>query len=296
MKLMRMALTSGLLLVLAGCGNNSPVNPPITPPITPPVTGGSISGTVTAPAGGDITSTTVYACAQSDAQCASALSTTVDSAGAYSFTGLQAVPYAIAAIKDVDASNTLTNGDYLGVYSTDGTNPALVTPPAISINITLQVYGSVTTPTPPTPPTTPPITPPTTPPVTATLTGTWSGTTTTTQLSEQTTFTLTQSDTQVSGSLQLVSAEGTFEGSVTGSASSTSATVSSFFGLTNGGEVEYRYEGTFSETTYSGTVTLLVNGAAADQGQFSVTRSSTASSSLHGVDARLLNHIFEAKP
>lgn len=157
-----------LMLVLAGCGNESPVPPPTDPgtpptdPGTPPGPGGptfpglptnpgtpteiGISGIVTAPAGGDITNTYIFACAQSDAQCASAQSTTVDTAGAYSFGGLQAEPYAVFAFKDVDANNDLSNGDYFGIYSADGTNPTLVTPPATGINITLQVEGGSTPP------------------------------------------------------------------------------------------------------------------------------------------------------
>lgn len=160
-----------LMLVLAGCGNDSPLPPPTTPPTdpapptdpgTPPGPGGptfpglptnpgtpteiGISGVVTAPAGGDITSTYVFACAQSDTQCASAQNTTVDAAGAYSFGGLQAEPYAIFAFKDIDANNGLSNGDYFGLYSADGTNPTLVTPPETGINITLQIEGGSTPP------------------------------------------------------------------------------------------------------------------------------------------------------
>lgn len=168
MKLMRTVLTGSLLLVLAGCGNNSPIDPPTTPPTNPPVNppttpgiptlpglptnpspDSSISGTVTAPAGGEIIDTLVVACAQSDTECASAASTTVDAAGAYNFTDLQTEPYAVVAVRDVDASGTLTNGDYVGFYSTDGANPAPVTPPASGINITMQVYSDGSTPTDP---------------------------------------------------------------------------------------------------------------------------------------------------
>lgn len=164
MKLMRTVLTGSLLLILAGCGNDSPIDPPTNPPVNPPTTpglptlpglptnpnpGDSISGTVTAPAGGEIVDTMVVACAQSDTECASAASTTADAAGAYSFTGLQTEPYVVVAVKDVDASGSLTNGDYVGFYSTDGTNPAPVTPPASGINITMQIYSDGSTPTDP---------------------------------------------------------------------------------------------------------------------------------------------------
>lgn len=161
----RFAVPLVLMLVLAGCGNDSPINPPTNPPTGPDVPtnpGGptfpglptvpgtpvetSISGTVTAPPGGDITNTYVFACAQSDTQCASVQSTIVDTVGAYSFGGLQTEPYAIFAFNDIDASNSLSSGDYFGIHSADGTNPAFVTPPASAINITLQVEGGSTPP------------------------------------------------------------------------------------------------------------------------------------------------------
>ncbi len=154
-----------LMLMLAGCGNESPVDPPTNPPTGPDVptnpdgptfpglptvpgtpTETGISGTVTVPPGGDINNTYVFACTQSDAQCASPQSTTVDTAGAYSFGGLQGEPYAIFAFKDVDANNGLSSGDYFGIHSADGTNPAFVTPPASGINITLRVEGGSTPP------------------------------------------------------------------------------------------------------------------------------------------------------
>lgn len=175
MKLTRLVLTGGLLLVLAGCGNDSPIDPPPTDPGTPtvpgqptdpgtptnpgiptvpglpttPDPGDGISGTVMAPAGGEVSGTVVIACAESDPECALASTTTVDTTGAYSLTGLQSEPHVVVAIKDVDASESLTNGDYLGFYSTDGVNPAPVTPPASGVDFTLQVYDDGSTPTDP---------------------------------------------------------------------------------------------------------------------------------------------------
>ena len=170
MKLMRIALTGSLLLVLAACGNDSPITDPQKPPTNPdtpglpglpgglPITpgtpaGSGISGTVTAPGGASASGTIVIACAESDTECSSALTTTADTAGAYSFTDLQTTPYALVAFQDVDGSQNLTNGDYLGGYSTDNMNLTPVTPPADGINITMQVYddgsGTPTTPTDP---------------------------------------------------------------------------------------------------------------------------------------------------
>lgn len=167
---MRIALTGSLLLFLAACGGDGPVNPPTTDPGAPgggipgfpggglPTTpgtpaGSGISGTITAPAGVTLGSAIVIACATSDTQCTSAQTTTADSAGAYSFADLQATPYNVVAFQDVDSSQTVTPGDYLGGYSADNVSPTPVTPPATGINITLQVYddgsGTPSTPTDP---------------------------------------------------------------------------------------------------------------------------------------------------
>lgn len=167
-----------LMLVLAGCGNDSPIPPPttpptppappVTPPIIPPVTPpttppttpgtGSISGTVTAPAGGDLTGAVVGACLQSDLECASPVVVQIDSTGTYNITGLQSVPYVVVAIKDVDNSGAVSSGDYLGGYSIDNVNLTPVTPPATSINFALQIYSDSSTPTNPTDPNQPPTT------------------------------------------------------------------------------------------------------------------------------------------
>jgi len=171
----------------------------------------------------------------------------------------------------VNGDNT---ADYEGGYGYDPASNAyqVVTPPAQGIDITLQAVGGGE----PAPP----------PPGEADLTGTWSGTTTTQQFgTEQTTFNFTQSGSQVSGTLTLTdSSGGSFSADVTGSVSGNSATVSGAFPLQAGGELEYRYEGTFSETSYSGTVTLLVDGAPQQQGEFSVTRSSGAGLNAVGRD------------
>jgi hypothetical protein len=49
------------------------------------------------------------------------------------------------------------------------------------------------------------------------------------------------------------------------------------YGLGGGGSVEYRYVGTVSGSTYSGTVTLAFSDGSQQQGTFSVTRSGTPS-------------------
>ncbi len=181
MKLAQILLTGSLLLVLAGCGNDSPVaeppttdpgNPPTNPgtpgglpgfpggglPTTPDIPAGNgISGTVTAPAGGDVSNTIVGACPgnAATATCNDLETQTVivEASGAYSFTDLSATEYIVIAIKDATGDGSFGSGDYGGVYTTDGTAVAAVTPPATDVNITMELVddgsGSPTTPTDP---------------------------------------------------------------------------------------------------------------------------------------------------
>lgn len=162
MKLTQIALTGSFLLVLAACGNNSPVKPPTDPnPPTNPggglpggipgfpgggtptiPAGDGISGTVTAPAGGDVSNTVVLACPNGSCDDPATQNVVVDTSGAYSFTGLSTTTqYGVFAYKDNTGSDTLANGDYYGFYTTDGTQPAPVTPPQTGINITMTVYS-----------------------------------------------------------------------------------------------------------------------------------------------------------
>lgn len=161
MKLMQLVLTGGLLLVLAGCGNDSPVAPPTTPPTNPPTnpptspriptipglpttpdTGNSISGTVTLAGGGDVSGTAVIACPNE--ACTDAAVAQADATGAYMLADLQAGTYNVFAFKDVDGDQGLSNGDYLGIYSEDGQDFTAVTPPATGIDIAMVVYDDST--------------------------------------------------------------------------------------------------------------------------------------------------------
>ena len=172
MKVSRILLGSFLVLMLAACGNDSPVDPtdpttttdptdptsttdpsdPTTPDPTFPglptdptaPTGSSISGTVTAPAGGDVSGTIVIACPAGVCDDPSTATVPVDTTGSYTFADLTGTQYGILAWKDVDSSQTLSNGDYLGGYSADGQSLTPVDPPDTGINITLAVYDSGT--------------------------------------------------------------------------------------------------------------------------------------------------------
>ena len=290
---MKRSLTAPLLaltLVLASCGGQGPVVTPTPTPVptptpTPtPTPGNSISGTLTAPAGGDLTGLDVFACPPTDTRCTAGVEGQITSTGSYTITGLQATSYIIVGGKDVDASGTPTNGDYLGIYMSDGTTPAPVTPPATGIDITLQVVGGSPTPTP------------------AELTGTWSGTTTTGRFGvEQTTLELVQSGTSLSGTLTLVGADGSASSEVTGTVDGSAVTVSAFFRPTQGGVetediLEYRYQGAFSGTTLAGIITVLINDIEDQTGQFSLTRSGDASTPAQANVARRFEPIFQTRP
>ena len=150
------------LLLLAACSSGpetAPITqPPVTPPTTPPTQpgGNTISGTVTGP--GDISNTQVVGCFSGDCGSAQSVVAVTDVSGNYTLANVTPGSYAVAAIKDVNNSGALDNGDYFGFYTLDNQNAATVTPPATGINITMQVYDDGTgggTP-PDTPPTTPP--------------------------------------------------------------------------------------------------------------------------------------------
>ena len=183
----RFAVPLVLMLALAGCGNESPVPPPPVPtptpappvpgptpvppapvpapPIpptpvppvpgpTPPAEGGSLAGTVTAPAGGDVSSTVVFACYNNDLD--RCLSITEDGAftdgfssaavvgqtgetGTYSVENLQAVQFSLIAARDSDNNGSIQDaGDYFGIYLAPGDSSiTLVTPPQSGLAIQL---------------------------------------------------------------------------------------------------------------------------------------------------------------
>ena len=137
------ALTLCALLILSACGGNSPTTPGL--PAGPQPGPNDLSGTVIAPAGGDVSGTLVIAC--SDANCTSPLGATVTQpgqSGPFLITAVPGVQYVLVAIKDANGNNNVEEpGDFIGVYTVDGTNAALVTPPAANLNIQLQ--GQVAT-------------------------------------------------------------------------------------------------------------------------------------------------------
>lgn len=161
-----------LTLALVGCGNDSPMppptdpptTPPTTPPVTPPVTpptmpptdppttGSALAGTVTAPAGGDVSGTVVFACYNNDTEncflvsqdgvfsdgySGAALVGETGATGTYAINNLQAVQFSLIAAKDSNGDGQPNAGDYIGVYTADGQNVTLITPPQAGLAIAL---------------------------------------------------------------------------------------------------------------------------------------------------------------
>ena len=107
--------------------------------------------------------------------------------------------------------------------------------------------------------------------------GTWQGSTNALDEELQTTFTLNQNGNDVGGTLQLTGADGNpiEDNDVNGQVSDSKVTISAFFGLKEGGQVEFSYEGTVSGDIYNGNVKLFRNGTDTNQdGTFSLTKGS----------------------
>lgn len=119
----RALLIGGLLWALAGCGEVVP--------------GGttSVSGTVSAPTGGDVAGTRVFACYDNEPDCAmlgEVRLTEPELSAPYQLGSLPAGSYSIYALKE-----SVTE-DYLGWYAVPGdpsAKPALITPPATGVDI-----------------------------------------------------------------------------------------------------------------------------------------------------------------
>ena len=53
--------------------------------------------------------------------------------------------YAVVAFQDINGDEELGEGDLFGVYTTDGTNPAPVSPPATGVDITVSSLSVAST-------------------------------------------------------------------------------------------------------------------------------------------------------
>lgn len=99
----------------------------------------TISGTVTVAGGEDLVGTAVLACTVDFSACdyGVAIETSGASSG-YTIADVPSGEYAVAAFQDTNGDEELGEGDLFGVYTTDGTNPAAVSPPATGIDITMS--------------------------------------------------------------------------------------------------------------------------------------------------------------
>ena len=91
-------------------------------PVPPGGGGSDLSGTITAPPGGDVAQTNVVACFLEAGQCnvqspntKGAVVGTSGATGSFTVPDLAAGQYIVVAAKDLDANNQLTPGDYRGV-------------------------------------------------------------------------------------------------------------------------------------------------------------------------------------
>lgn len=128
-------LLGGLLGLLVGCGELSYT--------------GTISGTVTAPAGGDVAGTRVVACYRNERDCETfeTLVTQSGPSASYRISGLPRGSFGVYALKDVDNDGRADgDGDFYGVYAPDPRFVTQVTPPAEGVDITMYVLSGVTQP------------------------------------------------------------------------------------------------------------------------------------------------------
>lgn len=123
-------LCGSLLGLLVGCGQV-------------PGGAGSISGTVSAPSGEDVTGTQVFACYQNEDDCDSLGRVNITESAASATYQLGSLPpgsYGIYALKDANNDgNSSGNSDFFGYYSVSAGEPSLVTPPAENIDIQMTL-------------------------------------------------------------------------------------------------------------------------------------------------------------
>ena len=118
-----------LALLLSACGGSGGPEP-----------ASGLSGAVFAPAGGDVSGTTVIACFPVKDQCDQQKSRTTQitkggSSASYRIDGLEASSYIVVAYKDANDNRQQDDGDFYG-------ESPPVTPPAANIKVTMQVIGA----------------------------------------------------------------------------------------------------------------------------------------------------------
>lgn len=102
------------------------------------------------------------------------------------------------------------------------------------------------------------------------MSGVWEGSLTAKERGEeQISFELTQNGSDLSGKGTFITYE---SDDVTGSVEDTTVTISAIFTLRSGREIEFAYEGTVEENTFSGTFAAYRNGNMFDDGTFSLSK------------------------
>ncbi|WP_224998698.1 hypothetical protein [Cesiribacter sp. SM1] len=104
---------------------------------------GTISGSVSVPAGASLGGTLVIACQWNGSECVEASSqvTEVAGNGTYTFSGLASKPFFVIAWQDLNESGEIDNGDLYGIHTSGGAT-ASVLPPSGSIDIAMALISN----------------------------------------------------------------------------------------------------------------------------------------------------------
>lgn len=155
-------LTLGLL---TACGGSTPTSPVVNPPPsnggTPPDNSGgqpqptrTISGTLTAPRGGDVRGTYLLICPIVNGDCDwdGVGGVQIEASGSRATFTTPALPggeYGLIAWKDNEPRNQFGAEDSFGVYSPDQKSLGRVQPPATNVNIDMMAFTEPGNPAPP---------------------------------------------------------------------------------------------------------------------------------------------------
>lgn len=127
-------ILGGLLSLLVGCGEVGSG-------------GSSISGTVMAPAGADVSGTTVFACYNDEPGCERLGETTISQSGnaaPYRLGTLAQGPYSVYALNDTNGDGVPNTGDYYGYFGRNSGRAILVSPPQANVNLEMLVFSGNT--------------------------------------------------------------------------------------------------------------------------------------------------------
>ena len=109
--------------------------------------GSSLSGIVTAPAGADVSGTTVFACFNDEPGCARLGQTTIYASGSsvsYQLGTLAQGTYSVYALSDANGDGVPNSGDYYGYFGLNSGAPILVSPPRANVDIEMLAFTGTT--------------------------------------------------------------------------------------------------------------------------------------------------------